>query len=239
MDLYTKNALWAYWMRGDNEVSNEEVSDLNNDDEHEIAKIFQIETNLFDYETPLCTGIKEFNYLLKLNTDLFTHDVEITNTYRDYDSKLNNKVGESWSKDGVPYDICDHICETFHFKNGKVKWPTCSLNEDDICNGGELPRMVRVGYMTYFQDYECNAHKEEEQEDEERCELFDDPTHESLIFKIRRFEMITYSFGQKEEYIAIKEYEYDDFSRTNEDACHAYQEIFYNMDEGLLRTRAK
>ncbi|GJY44706.1 hypothetical protein Tco_0432919 [Tanacetum coccineum] len=41
-----------------------------------------------------------------------------------------------------------------HFKNGKTKWPTCSLNEDGFYNREELPGMVRVGYMTYFQDYE-------------------------------------------------------------------------------------
>ncbi|GKA15711.1 hypothetical protein Tco_0695458 [Tanacetum coccineum] len=39
---------------------------------------------------------------------------------------------------------------------------------------------------------------EEEQEDEERCELFDNTTQELLIYKIRRFEMIKYSFGQEE-----------------------------------------
>ncbi|GKG46255.1 hypothetical protein Tco_0501101, partial [Tanacetum coccineum] len=37
--------------------------------------------------------------------------------------------------------------------------------------------------------------------------------------------MIKYSFGQDEEYVAIKEDEYDDLGRTNDDACQAYQEI--------------
>ncbi|GKE81526.1 hypothetical protein Tco_1551526 [Tanacetum coccineum] len=39
-------------------------------------------------------------------------------------------------------------------KNGRTKWPTCSSNEDGFCNGGELPGMVLVGYMRYFQDHE-------------------------------------------------------------------------------------
>ncbi|GKC77730.1 hypothetical protein Tco_1128504, partial [Tanacetum coccineum] len=69
--------------------------------------------------------------------------------------------------------------------------------------------------------------------------LFDDPTQEPPVGKIRRFEMIKYSFGQEEEYAAIKEHEYDDFTRANDDACHAYQEIFRNMDEGWLVTRAE
>ncbi|GJV05093.1 hypothetical protein Tco_1338662 [Tanacetum coccineum] len=48
---------------------------------------------------------------------------------------------------------------------------------------------------------------ENEHEDEERCELFDD--HELPVFTIRRFEMIKYSFGNDEEYVAIIEYEYE------------------------------
>ncbi|GJW31391.1 putative ribonuclease H-like domain-containing protein [Tanacetum coccineum] len=75
-------------------------------------------------------------------------------TYKDYKNELNDELEETWSKDGVPYEICDHICEPFCFKNGKTKWPTCNLNEDGFCDGVELPGMVRVGYMTYFQDHE-------------------------------------------------------------------------------------
>ncbi|GJR37211.1 hypothetical protein Tco_1212895 [Tanacetum coccineum] len=67
--------------------------------------------------------------------------------------------------------------------------------------------------------------------------LIDDPTQEPPVGKIRRFEMIKYSFGQDKEYAAIKEHEYDDFTRANDDACHVYQEIFRNIDEGWLVTR--
>nr|GEV05682.1 Rho GDP-dissociation inhibitor 1-like [Tanacetum cinerariifolium] len=189
--------------------------------------------------------------------------------YRDHktiDKDVKKAVidNEPWSEDGVPYEICDHICEPFHFKNGKTKWPTCNSNDDGFFNGRELPGIVRVGYMTYFQDYEWydeltdSSLKEEalkqkaiyekswgdasqsdevEQENNKRCELIKD--REPPICKIRRFEMIKYSFGQEEEYVAIKEYEYDDLTRTKDDACHAYQEIFRNMDEGWLVTREK
>ncbi|GJY84103.1 hypothetical protein Tco_0497479 [Tanacetum coccineum] len=54
---------------------------------------------------------------------------------------------------------------------------------------------------------------------------------------IRRFEIIKYSFRQDEEYVAIKEDEYDDLARTSEDACRAYQEIFRMMDKGWMVTR--
>ncbi|GKC74142.1 hypothetical protein Tco_1120025, partial [Tanacetum coccineum] len=129
MDKNIKKGVIGTWLirsykRGDDEVvlSDEEVSDLkdkNNNDEHEIAEIFKIETNLFDYETPLCTNFKEFNYLLKVDAELFTHDIERTKTYEDYENELNNELGEPWSNDGVPYEICDHICEPFRFKSRK------------------------------------------------------------------------------------------------------------------------
>ncbi|GJT17056.1 hypothetical protein Tco_0875762 [Tanacetum coccineum] len=51
MDHYTKKALWIYWIRGDDEVelTDEEYSD----DTDEVAEVFRIDTNLFDFETPI------------------------------------------------------------------------------------------------------------------------------------------------------------------------------------------
>ncbi|GJT33990.1 hypothetical protein Tco_0924409 [Tanacetum coccineum] len=46
--------------------------------------------------------------------------------------------------------------------------------------------------------------------------------------------MIKYSFGDDEEYVAVKEDEYDDLTNTSKDACRAYQEIFRMMDEGWM-----
>ncbi|GKF11238.1 hypothetical protein Tco_0049164, partial [Tanacetum coccineum] len=93
-------------------------------------------------------------YLTTVDTELFTHDIRRTKTYKDYENELNNEFDEPWSENRVPYEICDHICEPFCFKNRETKWPTCNSNEDGFCNGRDLPGMVRVGYMTYFQDYE-------------------------------------------------------------------------------------
>ncbi|GJS68594.1 hypothetical protein Tco_0683159 [Tanacetum coccineum] len=72
--------------------------------------------------------------------------------------------------------------------------------------------------------------------DEERCK---DTAHNAPVYKIRRFEMIKYSFGQDEEYVAKKECEYNDLTKTNEDAYRAYQEIFRSMDEGWVELAGK
>ncbi|GJZ60694.1 hypothetical protein Tco_0616510, partial [Tanacetum coccineum] len=74
-------------------------------------------------------------------------------------------------------------------------------------------------------------------EDEEKSDVFDD--HEPSIFNIGRFEMIKYSFRDGEEYVGIKENEYDDLTNTRMEAIHAYQEIFPMMDGGWMVTRTE
>ncbi|GJU70596.1 hypothetical protein Tco_1256855 [Tanacetum coccineum] len=55
---------------GDNEV---ELTDEESfDDRDDVAKVFRIDTNIFDYETPLGSTFKEFNYLLEVDPDLLT-----------------------------------------------------------------------------------------------------------------------------------------------------------------------
>ncbi|GJU36315.1 reverse transcriptase domain-containing protein [Tanacetum coccineum] len=44
------------------------------------------------------------------------------------------------------------------------------------------------------------------------------------IYNIRRFEMVKYSFKDDEEYVAIKEDEYEDLTSTSEDACRELPE---------------
>ncbi|GJZ12320.1 hypothetical protein Tco_0547550 [Tanacetum coccineum] len=51
--------------------------------------------------------------------------------------------------------------------------------------------------------------------------------------------MIKYPFNGEEEYVVVKEDEYDDLTITSEEACRAYQEIFRMMDEGWMVTRTE
>ncbi|GJS72950.1 hypothetical protein Tco_0705791 [Tanacetum coccineum] len=219
MDTFIKKVLRDFWIKSNDHkgVVDEEFFDAekaNNDDEQDTAEIFRIETNLFNYETP-------------------------TKTYEDYENELNDELEEPWPEDGVPYEICDHICEPFRFKNGKAKWPTCNSNEDGFCNGGELPGMVRVGitYKDHTQTTTVILLDKEEHKDKDKHGLFND--HDVSVCKIKRFEMFKYSFSEDEDYVPIKEHEYDDLTSTNEDACRTYQEIFRRMDEAWMVIRAK
>ncbi|GJZ11461.1 hypothetical protein Tco_0546220 [Tanacetum coccineum] len=106
------------------------------------------------------------------------------------------------------------------------------INEDDESSNNGWRRWD--GYEIADHDHEESEY-ENGHEDKEIYELFND--HELPVCNIRRFEMIKYSFGDEEEYVAVKEDEYDDLTSTSKDACRAYQEIFRMMDEGWMVTR--
>nr|GEU54709.1 hypothetical protein [Tanacetum cinerariifolium] len=151
------------------EPTNDETSDLketDHDDEQEIGEIFRIETNLFDYETSLCKKFKEFNYLLKIDPDLLTKDIERFKNYKEF---KDDQIYE-WNKDNAYKD----------------------KNRDH----------------EYDMDHEVD----------ERQEICSNETHELPICTVRRLEMIKYSFGQDEEYVAVKEDEYEDLTSTSKDA---------------------
>ncbi|GJZ77223.1 hypothetical protein Tco_0641895 [Tanacetum coccineum] len=137
-----------------NEETDDEVYDPHTFDD--VPEVLKIDNDLFHFDSPLCIAFEEFNHLLKIDPDLFTYDIQRVMTYDEYKEELNNKTQgdeEPWSENGVQYQLCDHICEPYRFKNGKAKWPACTSDIDGFCNGGELPGMVRVGTMTYFQDH--------------------------------------------------------------------------------------
>ncbi|GJZ68982.1 hypothetical protein Tco_0632532 [Tanacetum coccineum] len=223
---------------------------------------------MFDYETPLCEKVKEFNYLLKIYPDLLTKYIVGFKTYEEYNDdwiyEWNENVSwvhkKPWTDTRVwtgPYLVV-HYCKPFNYKSGYSEWPTCSWKKDEYFNGGNLPEAYIVGNMLRYQDlewydalkdselkdkalrnkaimeglindnessnngwrrcddYEIAEHDQEERdyenehEDEEICELFDD--HELPVCIVRRFDMIKYLFEQDEEYVGIKEDEYEDLT---------------------------
>ncbi|GKC93219.1 hypothetical protein Tco_1158661 [Tanacetum coccineum] len=164
MDHYTMKELWIYWARGDDEVelTNEESSDF--DDEDEVAKIFRIETNVFDFETPLCRTFKEFNYLLQIDSNVLTKDIDGFKTYEEYKDdciyEWNKDVPwvheRPWTENGVwkePTPVKHHF-KPFNYKSGCSEWPTCSWKDDEYCNGGNLPGAYIIGNTLRYQDLE-------------------------------------------------------------------------------------
>nr|GEX70707.1 VIER F-box protein 2 [Tanacetum cinerariifolium] len=239
MDQYTRNALWIYWTRGDDEVELTDEESSDSDDKDEVAEIFRIDTNIFDFETPMCKAFKEFNYLLQINPDVLTKNIDGFKTYEDY---KDDWIYE-WNKD-VPW-----VHERPWTDTRVWEEPTLvrhySLEDDKLKDEALKNKSIMKGMIDEddkeawrrWDDYENTIHdhdereNEGEQENEERCKLFDNPHQETPVCNIRKFEMIKYSFDEDEEYVAVKEHEYDDLISTNKDACRTYQEIFRRMNE--------
>nr|GEV08436.1 integrase, catalytic region, zinc finger, CCHC-type, peptidase aspartic, catalytic [Tanacetum cinerariifolium] len=182
MDIFTKGALWCYWKLGSDEIepTNDETFDLeetNHDDEQEISEIFRIETNLFDYETPLW---KEDGYCNGGNLP-GAYIVGNTLCYQDlewYDALMDSKQKEETLRNkAIMEGMIDDNDESSN--NGWRRWDNLEIADHDQKE----------------REYE-NEHK-----DEERCELFDD--HELPVCTIRRFKMIKYSSEQDEEYVYL------------------------------------
>ncbi|GKB06868.1 hypothetical protein Tco_0835101 [Tanacetum coccineum] len=243
--------------KGDDEVelTDEEFSD----NEDEIAEVFRIDTNIFDYETPICSTFNEFNYLLKVDPDLLTKDIMRFKIYDDYKDdwiyEWNKDVPwvdeKPWTNTGVwiePKPVI-HTCKPFNYKIGYYEWYEAledrKLKDEALRNKSIMEGFIKDNndessyeqmrrwdiYTNYDDTYKTNR---DDNEREELCEV-----HEPPVCTIQRFEIIKYSFGQGEEYVAIKEDEYDDLARTSNNACRTYQEIFCMMDEGWMVTRAE
>ncbi|GJQ92120.1 hypothetical protein Tco_0003259 [Tanacetum coccineum] len=231
MDWYMKNALWMHWIRGDDEevLTNKELSDLEEthmNDNDEVAEIFRIETNIFDFKTPMCKAFKEFNYLLKIDTDLLTHDIPGFKTYYKYenddelkDEALMKRAELKESRDPCSFNV-DRAGKDNEKANRDEREP---MNDYGVSNSDD--HLVSNNARDY-------ANKEEEQYKKRGCKLLRNPHKIPLTCKMESFEVIKYSFRPAKEFVAIKECGYNDWMKTKDDACHAYQDIFAKMDEG-------
>ncbi|GJS71547.1 hypothetical protein Tco_0704388 [Tanacetum coccineum] len=187
-----------------------------------------IDTNVLDFKTPTCKTFKEFNYLLQIDPDVLTNDIDGFKTYEEYKDdwiyEWNKDIPwvheKPWTNNGVweePTPL-EHYCKPFSFKSGHSKWPTYwyealedgKLKDEALKNKAIMEGIIDEDDESHnegwrrWDGYENTIHDHEERENEkehgneERCELFDNPHQETPVYKIR-FEMIKYSFGQDEE----------------------------------------
>ncbi|GJY14277.1 putative reverse transcriptase domain, reverse transcriptase zinc-binding domain protein [Tanacetum coccineum] len=101
-------------------------------------------------------------------------------------------------------------------------------DDDDDDDIGDMDDYLIPNDASYYVD------EEEERFKERRSKLLGIPYKKPLTFKSKKFKVIKYSLGQAEEYLAIKEYEYDIWLRTKENVSRVYQEIFHKKDEGWI-----
>ncbi|GJV98918.1 hypothetical protein Tco_1554170, partial [Tanacetum coccineum] len=158
-------------IRGDDEV--ELTYEESSDDMDEVAEVFRIDTNLFNFKTPMCKAFKEFNYLLQVDLDLLTKDIEGFKTYEDYKNDWIYK----WNKDALEdCELKDEALRNKDIMKGSIK-------EDDDESHYEQKRRWNI-YTNYDNAYEIDH---EDNEKEELCEVHELP--DSDAFSERRIEL--------------------------------------------------
>ncbi|GJS93584.1 putative ribonuclease H-like domain-containing protein [Tanacetum coccineum] len=206
-EVSTAELVSTAYIRGDDEEVkiNDGLSnpgDGNLIEETKIAEIFRNETNIFQFETPLCEAFKEFNYLLKIDVDILTNDIPRFKTYNEYKDAWIYK----WNKD-VPWvanmlEIFNDRARTnndyeTHENNERVNEHELMGDDDDD-----------IGYLENYlihKDPPYHVNKEEERSKERRCKLLGIPYVKPPTCKSEKFEVVKYSFRPAEEYVAIKD----------------------------------
>ncbi|GKC03290.1 hypothetical protein Tco_0994900 [Tanacetum coccineum] len=96
------------------------------ENENKVAKIFRIETDVFNYESTMCKAFDEFNYLLKIDTGVLTKDIPGFKTYEQFKNDWIYK----WN-DKIPWDH---------------KWykalVDCKLKHEALRNKAELEKLI-------------------------------------------------------------------------------------------------
>ncbi|GKB19268.1 hypothetical protein Tco_0853191 [Tanacetum coccineum] len=146
-----------------------------------------------------------------MDDDLFTYEVEIANI------PCNLRVD----------DDSEHEVDDMGFDQSDIAFTECWIN-DGYCNGGNLPGTFIIENQLHYQDYEWYEALEDS---ELKAEALRNKAIMEGFIKDDDDE-------SSEEYVAIKEDEYDNLARTSNNACRTYQEIFRMMDEGWMVTRA-
>ncbi|GJU80250.1 hypothetical protein Tco_1282615 [Tanacetum coccineum] len=219
-----------YWIRGDDEVelTDEEFSD----NEDEVAETYLLRT-LRDSRLMMnirmigsMNGTKIYHRLMR-NHGLkleFGQNQNQSNILASLSTiKLAVRNGQL-----VVGERMDTIMEALRNKaiiEGLI-------GDDESYNDcGRRWKSHEINYHDYNEgEYENETHKE----GHEICGI---ETRKVLICQVKGYKMIKYPFNDEEEYVAVKEDEYDDLTITSDEAYRAYQEIFQMMDEGWMVTR--
>ncbi|GJX62223.1 hypothetical protein Tco_0295123 [Tanacetum coccineum] len=243
MDHLTMKALWIYWIRGDDEVELTDEESSNNEDE--------VAENDWIYEWN--KDVPWVNEKPWPNSGVWTKPTPVKHTCKPFNYKNGCSEGPtcSWIDDG--YCNGGNLPRTYiignqlHYQD--YEWYKTleenELKDDALRNKAIMDGFIKEDndesryeqkrrwniYTNYDDAYEINH---DYIENEDLCEV-----HMLPVCSIRRYMMIKYLFNNDDEYVAVKEDEYDDPTITREETCRAYQEIFQKMDEGWMVTRTE
>ncbi|GJX33080.1 hypothetical protein Tco_0242935 [Tanacetum coccineum] len=228
-----------------------------------------IEKNFIEIEGTFLLKIHDNAFHRNDGEDVFKHinsflkDDLVENFVLKFYNLCEHDKEEETDDDNDP-DVIDNVPEIFKIDDDLFNFDSPFSNIDGFCNGGELPGMVQIGSMSYFQDHKwydelmdvklkdetltlktpSNVGRSDPylgtnqifgasnvsstRENQGYDEHMGNETPEQSVCKIRRFEMMKYSFSDNEEYITIKESDHLNHSKKGLDA---YRELLRLTNE--------
>ncbi|GJR07996.1 hypothetical protein Tco_0790648 [Tanacetum coccineum] len=121
------------------DITLEQWLDLKFRDHKKVDKEIMEELSDLEEEN-LCEG-NEIAEVFRIETDIFLFETPLCKEFKEFNHLLQ-----------IDVDVL--IGDLLGFKTGHVEWSTCNWKDDGYCNGGDLPGVIQVGNMVYFQDYE-------------------------------------------------------------------------------------
>nr|GEW25094.1 hypothetical protein [Tanacetum cinerariifolium] len=215
---------------------------INNDSE--VLYLLKINEDLFTYDTPLRMTFNEFSQLSGMDDDLFTYEVEIPKLYN-----TPRIEGQLDNLDNVDLEIYE--CKVCYVESGKIYVEAVILidkrltrgdeevvlTEDELCdleeelddepkedNGddiGDLDDYLLRNNAPFVIDEEEDLYKER------RWKVLGIPYKILSMCNSEKFDVINYSLGPEEEYVAIKENEYSVWIKQKNTSLYG---VSSNMD---------
>ncbi|GKD79233.1 hypothetical protein Tco_1341854 [Tanacetum coccineum] len=210
---------------------NEEIEAEEDDDPDNIDDIFKIKGRIRTYEEYELnnTVTRDLEEPWLDNGDHKWYDELADGKMKEETLMHKEKVEESWGYTTPNLQECwwkmnAHEVTPFTYLESYGERPYANFKTEKAHD--PYLKINRIFGRNYDTSNTCNT--QDNQGHEERR---DDPTHEPSVCKIKRFEMMKYSFNADEEYIAIKEFEYLNHLKDN---LNAYQEILRIIEDGWL-----
>ncbi|GJV89452.1 hypothetical protein Tco_1533390, partial [Tanacetum coccineum] len=202
-------------IRGDDEV--ELTDEESSDDMDEVAETYLLWTLRDSRPMKITRMIRSMNG---------------TRTY--HGSMRSHELTLDWKNDG--YCNGGNLPRTYIIENQlhyqDYEWYE-ALEESELKDEALRNKAIMEGFIKEDYDESCYEQKRrwniytnnddayeinhKDYKSEELCEV-----HELPLCNIRRYMMIKYSFNNDEEYVAVKEDEYDDLTIIRKEACRAY-----------------
>lgn len=148
------------------------------------------------------------------------------NDYTKLDRRLQWELKRKW----------DEIQDYYQSTNGEnYCYPHIKAQE----NLDESLKEDELGDYLNKDDYSKFVNNEEEKFTKRKCQLPGIAYRSPPTMILEKFEVIKYSLGTYEEYVAIKAVKCDQLTQSEENVAQLYENIFRMNDEGWDVTRTK